>query len=33
MCENAQKDKKQQDNSKSLQKFTHKMPKREILVG
>jgi hypothetical protein len=33
MCENAQKDKKQQDNAKSLQKFTHKMPKRKILVG
>jgi hypothetical protein len=32
MWENAQKDKKQ-DNAKSLQKFTHKMPKRKILVG
>jgi len=33
MCENAQKDKKQQVNPKSLQRFPHKMPKSEILVG
>jgi hypothetical protein len=32
-CEiNAQKD-KEQDKSKSSQEITHKMPKREILVG
>jgi hypothetical protein len=33
-CEkNVQKDKKGQDESKSSQVITHKMPKREILVG
>jgi hypothetical protein len=33
-CENnAQKDKREQDESKSSQVITHKMPKREILVG
>jgi hypothetical protein len=30
---NAQKDKKEQDKSKNSQEITHKMPKREILVG
>jgi hypothetical protein len=33
-CENkAQKEKKEQDKSKSSQELIHKMPKRGILVG